>query len=165
MSKKITIQTIPSIDFTAWIEQAKRFAKIDDVVSVRNMPLDTDTSKHASIEVEFDKLLSLGFEGTVTYKQHYTKTEPYQEYDDVTLEPIGDPVDRQVDATHTIVKYKQKLTATEVEYLLEQADKAVPVEVTGRFARENYAISLIVMQEVVDNYTFNLKKEDWQIIS
>lgn len=164
MAKKITIQTIPFINFDSWIAQAKRFAKITDDVMFNNMPLDVSTSAHASIEVEFDKLLSLGFQGTVTYKQHYTKTEPYQEYDDVTLEPVGDPVDRQVDAVHEVVKYKQSLSANVIEQLIEQALQVVPSNITGRFARESYAIQLIVMQEVVSKFTFNLSQKDWQIV-
>ena len=155
---KITLQTTVDIDFTAWVEQAKRFAKITDKVKSNNLALDEASSGKASIEIVYKTPLSSGFNGEITYLQHYKKTIQHQEYDN-NFQPIGEPVEKQIDATHKVIEYAQFIDKATIEYLIDQALLLIPDTVTGYFAREQKAIEMICLKNAQDFFTFNLASD------
>ena len=155
---KITLETTVNINFTAWVEQAKRFAKITDKVKSNNLALDELTSGKASIEILYKSPLNNGFDGEITYLQHYKRTIKEQQYDD-NFTPIGEPVEKQIDATHKVIEYSQFIDKATIEYLIDQALLLIPDTVTGYFAREQKAIEMICLRNAQDFFTFNLASD------
>jgi hypothetical protein len=157
---KITLETTLPIPFEKWIEQSGRFAGKGENIISNNMPIkltDANDNRHASIEVSYSKPLNSGFEGTVTYKQHYKTTEMYQERDK-DFNPVGEPVERDILKERTMISYKMILTVLEIESLLDSTLAIIPDTVAGYFNREIIAIGLIALENVEVNKTFNLSK-------
>tara|TARA_R110000772_G_scaffold85014_2_gene178987 strand:+ start:797 stop:1285 length:489 start_codon:yes stop_codon:yes gene_type:complete len=156
---KITLETTVNIDFTKWVDQAKRFAKITDKVKSNNLALDELTSGKASIEIVYKEPLNNGFNGEITYFQHYTKEIQEQQYDDL-FNPIGEPITKTVDAKHKVIEYSQFIDKATIEYLIDQTLLLIPESVTGYFAREQKAIEIICLKNAQDFYTFNLANDE-----
>lgn len=159
----IKLQTTVNVDFNTWIEQAKRFASISDVVSQNNMPIDTPTSGKAIIEISYNTPLHNGFNGRVCYFQNYTKT-----FDSALLDENGLPTETTEQITknvrHKIIDYNMVLSVVQIEFLLDQAIENVPSEIQGYIKRQQAAVGLIALQDVIVHRTFNLQPEQFELL-
>ena len=154
---KITLQTTANIDFNAWVSQAKRFAKITDKVKYNNLPLDVELYGVATIDIVYEKPLSSGFWGEITYTQHYKKRVEHQEFDEM-FNPTVTTI-KEVEATHKVIEYTQVIDRNTIEYLIDQTLALIPESVTGYFNREQKAIEMICLKNAQDFYTFNLASD------
>lgn len=159
--KTITFKTTLDIDFDQWIAQAKRFASIQDQVIQNNLAIDTSDSKHASIDVRYDKPLSTGFHGHITYWQHYEKQ----------IEQLIDPIDPDsgtelitIVAKHKVIDYRQFIPSNTIESMIDQALLQLPNNINGYFNRELAAITAIINYDIVSKSTFGLSGDKWEAL-
>lgn len=159
--KNITIHTTPSITFDQWVTQARRFAKIDDKVQVANLPVDTDTSCHATIEVAINQPLIYGFDGTIKYYQNYTIDQPTYDLDPDTFEPIGEPTIKTLAKRKLIISYNERLDSATISALIESVQDQLPSEMSF-IQRLELAIKMIITGNAVQHHTFGLTFNDWK---